>query len=201
MNQKLSILYIRESSKLSHMNSGVMLNSRLDWLSLHTKEFNAPDSDANHALQDLSTNSQLVRPKKKLQRTFMSSRVTSVLDNSFIRIRAESRVKSQLSSTTIDKCDTETSYTIRPASWLIRLGFHHGLRLSWGYSCIGTQGWKQTLEPLRLVPDDALIFEYCQEGNVDAVRTLLTRNASVRDTDSFGYTPLHVSTSRQVYIA
>ncbi|KAI4100258.1 MAG: hypothetical protein LQ339_005565, partial [Xanthoria mediterranea] len=39
---------------------------------------------------------------------------------------------------------------------------------------------------------DALIFKFCKDGNLPAVRTLLLEGqASVRDTDSQGCTPLH----------
>ena len=84
------------------------------------------------------------------------------------------------------------SYTIYPSPWLIRLGIHYGLRL--GFLSSSTQGWKNTLNTFCPVPDDALIFEFCRQGNVPAVRDLLSRgHASVRDTDSWGATPLHVS--------
>ena len=44
------------------------------------------------------------------------------------------------------------------------------------------------------VPDDALIFEFCREGNLAGVKTLLSKGqASVRDVDSLGRTALFVS--------
>ena len=90
-----------------------------------------------------------------------------------------------------DQHEYKTSYTISPAPWLVRLGLHYGLHLGFLSS---TQGWKNTLNTFCPVPDDALIFEFCRQGNVSAVRSLLSRgHASVRDTDSRGYTPLHVS--------
>ena len=90
-----------------------------------------------------------------------------------------------------DQHEYKTSYTISPAPWLVRLGFHYGLHL--GFLSF-TQGLKTTLQTFCPVPDDALIFEFCKEGNVSAVRRLFSRgHASVRDTDSRGYTPLHVS--------
>ena len=90
-----------------------------------------------------------------------------------------------------DQHEYETSYTISPAPWLVRLGFRYGLYLGFLSSA---QGWKNTLKPFCPVPDDALIFEFCRQGNVPAVRSLLSGgHASVRDTDSRGYTPLHVS--------
>ena len=86
----------------------------------------------------------------------------------------------------------ETTYTVYPTAWLIRLGVRLGLRLTNLSSSI--RGWKYTLETFRPVPDSALIFRLCKSGNVTAVRKLLAEgNASVKDTDSFGYTPLHVS--------
>ena len=90
-----------------------------------------------------------------------------------------------------DQHEYKTSYTISPAPWLVHLGFHYGLHLGFLSS---TQGWKNTLKTFCPVPDDALIFEFCRQGNVPAVRSLLSGgHASVRDTDSRGYTPLHVS--------
>lgn len=91
----------------------------------------------------------------------------------------------------LDHYERETSYTISPAPWLIRLGFQYGLHCRWLSS--SSQGWKNSLETIRPVPDDALIFDFCKTGNLPAVQKLLSSgHASVRDTDSRGYTPLHV---------
>ena len=94
-----------------------------------------------------------------------------------------------------DQHEYKSSYTISPAPWLVRLGFHYGFHLGFLSS---TQGWKNTLKTFCPVPDDALIFEFCRQGNVSAVKSLLSGgHASVRDTDSWGYTPLHVSLIRE----
>ena len=94
-----------------------------------------------------------------------------------------------------DQHEYKTSYTISPASWLVRLGIDYGLQLSFVSS---SRGWKNTLNSFCTVPDDALIFEFCKQGNIPAVRTLLSGgHASVRDTNSEGYTPLHVSSIRE----
>lgn len=122
----------------------------------------------------------------------------SVMEYFLGTIRAESNTKLRTARETDgltpdceqDQYEHETSYTIYPATWLIRLGIRRGLRLR--YFSSPTQGWKSTLESVCLVPDDALIFEFCKEGNVPAVRRLLAGgHASVRDTGSRGYTPLH----------
>lgn len=91
-----------------------------------------------------------------------------------------------------DQREDETSYTVTPANWLLRLGFRRGLRLNLVSS--STRGWTATLEPVRSVPDDALIFDLCEDGDMIGVKRLLSKgHASVRDTDSRGYMPLHVS--------
>lgn len=91
-----------------------------------------------------------------------------------------------------DQYEYKTSYAIHPAPWLIRLGVHYGIHL--GFLSSSTQGWKNSLKTFCPVPDDALIFEFCRQGNVPGVRSLLSGgHASVRDTNARGYTPLHVS--------
>lgn len=88
--------------------------------------------------------------------------------------------------------ESHTSITVRPAGWLSVLGFERGLTLDLTSSSI--TGWKHTLSSFRAVPDDALIFKLCEEGQISAVRLLLsTGKASVKDTMSTGIQPLHVS--------
>jgi hypothetical protein len=85
---------------------------------------------------------------------------------------------------------TTTTFIFHPASWLIRIGFKYGLEAM----ITNTRaGWQYNILPVRSVPDDALIFEFCKLGNVDAVRELFRRgDASVLDVDSDGWRPLHV---------
>ena len=133
-------------------------------------------------------------------------RKSSVMEYFLGTIRAESNIHLRIPREADDLtpyCEQklyehETSYTIYPATWLIHRGIQYGLRLRW-YSSF-TQGWKTTLKAFYPVPDNAVIFEFCKQGNVPAVRTLLSGGlASVRDTDSRGYTPLHVSLVRTEY--
>lgn len=91
-----------------------------------------------------------------------------------------------------DQVESQTSITIHPATWLIRFGFRYGLRLDILRSSL--QGWKQRLNAICLVPDKAPIFLFCSDGNLSAVRSLLSSGyASARDTSPEGLTPLHVS--------
>ena len=140
-------------------------------------------------------------PQKEEMVTRTLAVTKSVLEGFLGTIRARSTTTLQCSKQTADitleqdHLEYETSYIISPASWLVRLGFQYGLHLSLLSS---TWGWKNTLKPFCLVPDDALIFEFCKQGNIPAVRSLLSRgHASVKDTDSKGYTPLHVSLRRE----
>ena len=91
-----------------------------------------------------------------------------------------------------ERSEHKTSVTIRPAAWLIQLGIKYGLHVQLLNSSL--QGWKSRLDSIHLVPDNAAIFEFCSMGNEESVRTLLqSGHASIRDSDSKGWTPLHVS--------
>lgn len=85
----------------------------------------------------------------------------------------------------------ESSFMIRPATWLVKLGLNYGLRVGLFNSSV--QGWKSSLHTFCVVPNDSLIFDLSRDGNVAAVKDLFLRGlASVRDTNSMGETPLHV---------
>ncbi len=88
-------------------------------------------------------------------------------------------------------CEHRTSFRLTPARWLLRMGFTYGLFGHFASSAAG--GPSFGLETTRPVPDDAPIFGLCFWGELDGVRALLAAGeASVRDTDSFGRTPLSV---------
>ena len=127
---------------------------------------------------------------------------SSVMECSLGTLRTESNTRlriSEMDDLTLyneqDQSEHETSYTVYPAEWLIRLGIRYGFRLNFG--CSATQELRTSLKPFCPVPDDALIFEFCRQGNTPAVRKLLSGGyASVEDINSEGYTPLHVSLFR-----
>ena len=137
------------------------------------------------------------RQKVWLGRTL--SRHESVINLFLFSIQIKSKTRSRTFKTAgdpasdyqYDYCETESSYTLSPAGWLIGAGVRRGLRLKWLSSPM--HGWKNTIETFRRVPEDALIFDFCRSGNLPAVQKLLSCGyASVRDTDSLGFTPLHV---------
>jgi hypothetical protein len=86
--------------------------------------------------------------------------------------------------------DIVTSFVFYPSWWLTKIGLGHGMEANLSNS---TDGWKFNFSPVRAVSDNSLIFEFCESGNLEAVQRLITRgDASVRDTNSKGWNPLHV---------
>ena len=86
----------------------------------------------------------------------------------------------------------ENIFRLIPPSWLVRFGFNYGVS-----GCISQSplsGPTIVLDVVRSVPDDAVIFDLCREGRVGCVQALLNRGeASAKDVDSQGRTPLYVS--------
>ena len=82
--------------------------------------------------------------------------------------------------------ELKTSITLQPSSWLLARRLHVQVARK-------TQGWDFNLRYYPVVPGDALIFKYCETGNIDGVRYLLQhKHASPWDL-GYGRTPLHVS--------
>lgn len=171
---------------------------------LHAEEHDVTDVCARNVYLTQSDYSIPDEPWSVLRRQVIVKRTreeTTSVTNAFLgTIRARSttiiqpsrQIGDLIPDHEQDQYEYKTSYTISPAQWLIRLGVRYGLHL--GFLSSSTCGWKNTLQTFCPVPDDALIFDFCKQGNVAAVRSLLSGgHASVRDTDSGGYTPLHVS--------
>jgi hypothetical protein len=112
-----------------------------------------------------------------------------------IWIRTSSLKIAEESSITAGQMEVITSFIFYPASWLNRVGVSHGAEANLQWSPTG--GWKFNISAVRAVPESALIFDMCRQGNVDGVQMLLSRgDASIKDTSPKGWTPLHVSCSR-----
>ncbi|KAH8700436.1 hypothetical protein BGW36DRAFT_425259 [Talaromyces proteolyticus] len=132
---------------------------------------------------------------------FRSLQTTRSFHTSYYRTRFgiivyRTRVIKQLRTTfneSVVQYKTTTSFIFQPASWLIRLGLKYGIEAT---SVNSRTGWQYSISPVRAVRDDALIFQFCKTGNVDAVSELFKRgDASVLDVDSKGWRPLHFATS------
>lgn len=90
------------------------------------------------------------------------------------------------------KSQTITSLILYPTRWLQYMGVQNGLEAvvasagrSWLFNC--------NITVTRAVPEDSLIFDLCRTGQTRAVESLLEKGmASVVDTSSKGWKPLHV---------
>ncbi|KAI9780629.1 MAG: hypothetical protein M1816_002790 [Peltula sp. TS41687] len=89
--------------------------------------------------------------------------------------------------------EIETSFMVFPNLWLLNKG------VKGSYTRTG-EGWLPgfNITPFNIRPHDALIFEFCSAGNLEAVKSLLSRgDASPFDTDPDGWTPLHCAAQSQ----
>jgi len=209
INHKLSSLSIHQHSEKVARPPHPVLDVRPTCAAVTIEEWDAIEGGAGHfqsVQSEYSTTSRYPQSQERVKRTIREERL--VMEYFLGTIRAESSTMLQTSRETDgptpcceeNQYEHTTSYTIYPATWLIRLGFHCGLRL--GFLSSSTQGWKNTMKTFCPVPDDALIFEFSKEGNLPAVRSLLSGgHASVGDTDSRGCTPLHVSRLREIEAA
>ena len=124
----------------------------------------------------------------------------SVMGAIYVISKTQERRPSPQSSNTVSSgSPSESTYELEyatdiillPSSWLITLGLKIGCIMRLVRSAFS--GWQVSLKALHVVPDNALIFEFCQRGDVQAVRSLCERGlVSVNDIDSMGRTPLYV---------
>ena len=203
ISQSVTSMDIQRSPGMAGRLPNVAFTSNAHTIEAISGGFASTLSCPVESLDDQSTRLVLTDTRRRTT-TFMRTlwRKSQVAGYLFASVRVDSKSKRKtiegLSDShgydQLDQREDETSYTITPADWLICLGFQRGLRLKLLSS--STQGWKATLETVRTVPDDSLIFDLCKDGDVIGVKRLLSKgHASVRDTNSRGYTPLHVSFS------
>ena len=101
----------------------------------------------------------------------------------------------QILSNEKESKETEIAFRFYPASWIVNLGFSYGLT---AYVIQSSQNWEHAMKTFRPVPDNSKIFEFCKIGNIIGVQYLLSKKlASPWDTNSTGWTPLHVSKQRR----
>jgi hypothetical protein len=85
----------------------------------------------------------------------------------------------------------KTTIIVHPASWVIQCGLNHSLIMTNENSL---RGYSFKLSMPRTIPNDSPIFKICRTGDIVGVRDILSsRQASVFDIDSEGWTLLHVS--------
>jgi len=81
----------------------------------------------------------------------------------------------------------DSNYVLSPSSLLGMFGVSYGLHARI------INGWQFSLQPFNAVPAGAPIFEFCRDGNISGIQTLLSGGyASLRDRNPMGQTPLWV---------
>jgi len=206
MTQKVSGLSMQQHSEIVERPSSPVLGVHPDCAAFTIEDWDAMKGGAGHlrcVQSDHSIPDKYQQSQTWVKRTIRGERLVMKYFLGTIRVGSNTMLQTSGGTDGMTPCYEQnqyepiTSYTIYPATWLIRLGFHCGLRL--GFLSSSSQGWKNTVKIFCPVPDDALIFEFSKKGNLPAVRSLLSGgHASVRDTDSQGCTPLHVSRSREI---
>ena len=91
-----------------------------------------------------------------------------------------------------DFTSSSTQIAFLPSKWLQWLGVTRYLHLSMEHRT--SSKWLNGLDAPRIIPDDSLIFMYCQQGDVAGIRGLFAEGrASVHDVNSGGLTILHMA--------
>jgi len=89
-----------------------------------------------------------------------------------------------------ESVEKDVDYVFYPTGVLRRIGVSCGFWIN----AKATSGWKYSLQPFNAVPENSLIFEFCRDGNLSGIQTLLRLGqASLQDRDPLGRTPLWVS--------
>jgi hypothetical protein len=80
-------------------------------------------------------------------------------------------------------------WRVYPSALMSFFGMRYGATIEFN-----TQGWQYVISPFNAVPENAKIFEFCRQGDLIGVQSLLKLGqASLRDRDPLGRTPLWVS--------
>lgn len=94
-----------------------------------------------------------------------------------------------------EQLQVETSFSFVPSWWVTRFMTARAVKID--VLKLSTQGWQANMHSFNIIPKDSPIFEFCREGNLDAVRYLIgSRKAAVNDMTEEGWTPLHFAASR-----
>ncbi|KAH6718274.1 hypothetical protein BKA61DRAFT_300195 [Leptodontidium sp. MPI-SDFR-AT-0119] len=130
-----------------------------------------------------------------VQRT-IKHETTSIRDTDLFRhfLTVQKRTRSRKTTAIFPSGSRSTEeehfdYVFYPAPFLQRLGLAYGFWMQ-----TRSSSWQFSLQPFNTVKESSPIFEFCRNGNVDAVQTLIELGeASVRDRDPWGRTPLWVA--------
>ncbi len=101
----------------------------------------------------------------------------------------KSKVRTIRSLDIDESSETDVTFILYPKACARLLGLSYGMLIS----AKSTAGWQYSIQPFRAVPETALIYDFCRDGNLEGVRSLFKRGeASPWDRDPKGQTPLLV---------
>lgn len=165
-------------------------SSRKTLLTLTSEiECKSPNS-SSHEVSRLQNSRSLLHQKRSLQeswrRTFYAPLFSVHTESRTYNVRLELE-----GLETKPASESETRTLVLPNAGGRFIGLRYGMLIY----AKSTMGWKHTIQPFRLVPDDSLVFEFCRTGNVEGLRALFKcSHASPWDRNSNGRTPLWVRT-------
>ncbi|TGO86594.1 hypothetical protein BPOR_0291g00130 [Botrytis porri] len=149
------------------------------------KQFNQPPLECAVAV---SPKPRAIGSRKRNVYVYRRRQITSPFSN-FWKESIKTTEEVVHASGVKETVEEESQLIIYPSKWLAKLGVGYGIELY----ILASRGWRYSFQPFRAVPESSLIFQFCREGNLGGVRTLLSRgDASPYDRDPLGRTPLWV---------
>lgn len=153
-----------------------------------------PDTEENFALADASFRTSAALNNMKKRRILVSRSVTnfsSVIGTITVYTKNYKTTESHGEQIRKHSSESETLFAFVPSRWITLCGLSYGFHVLISRS---SKSWQVKPKTVNIVPRDSLVFQFCDTGNLEGLKTLFTNNnASVWDTDEGGFTPLHVS--------
>ena len=173
---------------LTQLSRGLNASSRLDGTSTADSQVNG---DAASKMPKRPPVSQYRRTQTYLSET------SSFFGTLYVVSKATPPLEIEDSDDEVEDIAPEhfqTTITFHPSQWFLRFGVSFGIEVLLAKSI---EGLNCGIKSYRAVPDHALIFELCRQGNNKAIRRLFdSGQASPWDRDSCGETPIFVSFPR-----
>ncbi|CZR55223.1 uncharacterized protein PAC_05110 [Phialocephala subalpina] len=137
---------------------------------------------------------RLLHSSSKVTRTILGEMHCTVETYTTYRIGESSSHNELEPSESKENLEVETNFSLIPSWWVVRFGMSKVFKFD--IMQLSSQGWQAKMATFNLIPSKSPIFDFCRDGNLDAVRSLLKGgHASARDITPEGFTPLHAAAS------
>ncbi|KAH8900719.1 hypothetical protein GQ53DRAFT_757698 [Thozetella sp. PMI_491] len=111
-----------------------------------------------------------VTPSFRYSRLWYKQYSVNILVGSLWIRRSTPKVE-QASNSSTSRLEVIECFGFYPAAWVSRLGLWHGVEANLHWA--STAGWKFNISVITAVPEDALIFDFCREGNIGDKQALV----------------------------